>query len=914
MPVQHRRVPGVLRVAFWNARGVTTQLGEVDHFLRLHDIDAFLVCETFLKSRHKANIPNFYSVRNDRPLRPGGGTIIFIKSSLSSFTEDIATPDLESSSVSINLDGGRSVRLGAVYVPPQIPFNPAALDPLFAGRPAIVAGDLNAKHTAWHSRLICPRGRTLHEYAEDHGYDVHAPFDHTHFPEQANHQSDVIDIAICSRIDPPLNIWTTDDLNSDHRVVIMDFSVSPASSIWKTSTFTDWKAFPKVSADLHGPLTPIHDIRDLELASRHLSKVLSDAQDSCTKATIRTPRCPLTLPRPVLELVRRKNAARRRWQKFARPDDRILYRRLKHQVEEEIRSLRNEKWSSAMDEINDDPNTRQVWSLARKLKSTSRAPAMLLGAAGAASTPADKAEVFADHLAAIFTEPPDTDPRQGVINDTVNNHALPILNPLGFTPATTKEITDLIKAVKSRSAPGDDGIMNTALKRCHKKIIAQLVNIINASLRFGHFPSCWKTAEIVMIVKVHKDPKLPSSYRPISKLSCVGKILERVIKTRLDEFSSDNDIIPSFQHGFVKGLSTTHQLARVCNHIHENFAGGRTTAGVFFDIEKAFDKVWHNGLISKLLLFEFPPHLISIIGSYLEGRSFRVNVQDVLSTVRNIGAGLPQGSVLSPGLYNIFTADIPTPQGIFICQYADDLALFSTSLNKFRARKLLQESVGIFADWLRLWKLKVNAGKSQAIIFSRRPGKRASPARLTLGGAPIPWCTSVRYLGIHLQPRLQWTKHMSSTLAKARGAASALNALFRSKSLRKAIRLRIYRIYILPVLTYAAPVFHDVPRPQIIRFQQLQNRIVRMAMDAPWYMRNTQVVREAEAVPIMDHIEKITTRFFEYAKARDLFDIAPQNPTPGSPADHVMNFQRLRDSLADIVPPVFSLPRPNPPD
>ncbi|GFU02627.1 RNA-directed DNA polymerase from mobile element jockey [Trichonephila clavipes] len=180
-----------------------------------------------------------------------------------------------------------------------------------------------------------------------------------------------------------------------------------------------------------------------------------------------------------------------------------------------------------------------------------------------------------------------------------------------------------------------------------------------------------------MIPKPGKDPKFPLNFRPISLISSIGKIYKKILLKRIEKYTLDNSIIPDIQHGFRKETSTCHQLLRATNIIISGFNNHATTGGIFLDVENAFDRLWHHGLIFKMINLNYPPYLIHTISDYLHNRTFQVKIQATISKIGHIQAGSPQGSLLSPILYNIYTYDFPTSPLVDICLFADDAANLS---------------------------------------------------------------------------------------------------------------------------------------------------------------------------------------------------------------------------------------------
>ncbi|GFT73218.1 RNA-directed DNA polymerase from mobile element jockey [Trichonephila clavipes] len=216
-------------------------------------------------------------------------------------------------------------------------------------------------------------------------------------------------------------------------------------------------------------------------------------------------------------------------------------------------------------------------------------------------------------------------------------------------------------------------------KHFNRSVIFQITNLINNILKVGYFPQLWKTASVIPILKPGKDPTLPDSFRPISLLPVLSKITEKIIQKRLCQHLNDNDVLIPQRHGFRAGLSTSHQLLRVVEYIKSGFQDRKSTGAVFLDIQKAFDRVWHVGLLYKLIKMNTPPHLIKLINSFLNNRSFTVKVNNTHSSNRIIIAGMPQGSSISPILFNIYVNDTPRTSQSTICMFADDTAILAQS-------------------------------------------------------------------------------------------------------------------------------------------------------------------------------------------------------------------------------------------
>ena len=182
----------------------------------------------------------------------------------------------------------------------------------------------------------------------------------------------------------------------------------------------------------------------------------------------------------------------------------------------------------------------------------------------------------------------------------------------------------------------------------------KLTKIINASIKIHYVPRSWKEATVVMLPKPMKDHKQPENYRPISLLNTLSQLLERIILVRLRAWISTNKILSKYQCGFRHNRQTKDQILRIIQEALKAFNLNEYMGAIFIDIEKAFDKVWHKGLLHKLDQLRIPAYLGKWIQNYLSSRYFKIKIGKIFSEFKVIEAGVPQGSVLGPILFNIF--------------------------------------------------------------------------------------------------------------------------------------------------------------------------------------------------------------------------------------------------------------------
>lgn len=353
---------------------------------------------------------------------------------------------------------------------------------------------------------------------------------------------------------------------------------------------------------------------------------------------------------------------------------------------------------------------------------------------------------------------------------------------------------------------------------------------------------------------------LVSSYRPVSLLQIFSKIFERLLLSRLQPLLSN--IIPNHQFGFRKEHSTVQQCHRVVTEIQKTLEEGMYCSAVFLDIKEAFDRVWHPGLIAKLKNI-LPSPFLPILISFLTDRKYYVRYKDEKSLQYDIKAGVPQGSVLGPVLYTIYTSDMPTSPDVFTATYADDTAFLSTHGSAIEASSRLQSQLDLFEVWCDTWRIKVNSTKCSHITFTL---KSSSCPPVTFYNTFIQNTTTVKYLGMHLDKSLTWSDHIKAKRKHLDLKVKKMYWLFKSGSgLSLENKLLLYKVIIKPIWTYGIVLWGCACKSSVNIIQAFQSKTLRLISGAPWFVRNTLIHRDLNMPNVMDEIRNFSTKHLERA-------------------------------------------------
>lgn len=265
-------------------------------------------------------------------------------------------------------------------------------------------------------------------------------------------------------------------------------------------------------------------------------------------------------------------------------------------------------------------------------------------------------------------------PLNNSFDQSTDRNLLKVMNETIESPADFFDIDallNIIYALRPSKAPGLDQITNVMLKKLPLKAAEHIIQIFNAAYHISYWPTTFKTAIVIPIHKRGKPPTDIGSYRPVSLLSSLSKLFERLLKAKLDEETVRLNVLPSHQFGFRSSRASEHQAINLAAKIQNNKNRKKSTAILTFDIAKAFDSVWHAGLIRRLQQQGYPQHMVKLLAFFCYQRYFTVRILGKQSDHQHIPAGLPQGSCLSPLLYNIYTANLKCNREE-ILTYADD--------------------------------------------------------------------------------------------------------------------------------------------------------------------------------------------------------------------------------------------------
>ncbi len=370
------------------------------------------------------------------------------------------------------------------------------------------------------------------------------------------------------------------------------------------------------------------------------------------------------------------------------------------------------------------------------------------------------------------------------------------------------DVYDTLMSLNTKKATGPDNIGNLFLKNCAPSISHVLTRIFNLSLSLGQFPDSWKIAHIVPIHKkgsVH-DYKM---YRPVSLLPCISKVFEKIIFNEVYLHLKRNRILREYQSGFTPGDGTINQLIHINDMISKSMDNMEDVIGCFLDLTRAFDTVWHKGLLYKLDRYGIRNNpdgckIYSWFKSYLTNRGHKVSIDGKTSNVRFINAAVPQGSVLGPLLFLVYINDVTIDIESKIFLFADDTCIFKNGKNNPEMAVGINSDLNKISLWARKWKITINPTKTVSMLFT----KKSKPNKnfvIKLNNEIIKLSDHHKHLGLWLSSNLTWSKHINESACKARQRRGCIQR-HKLRMNRKSLE-QCYISFIRPLLEYGCVLF-----------------------------------------------------------------------------------------------------------
>ena len=393
-------------------------------------------------------------------------------------------------------------------------------------------------------------------------------------------------------------------------------------------------------------------------------------------------------------------------------------------------------------------------------------------------------------------------------------------NTFTFSCISEHVMNNYITKLKINKAPGYDGLQATFMKLAGRNLSASLCSIFNNCVGSNTFPNLLKMGEISPIFKKN-DILCKENYRSVNLLPIISKVFERILADQLTSYFEN--ILDSGISAYRKGYNCQHVLLKLTEYWRQAFDKGMSVGTVAMDLSKAFDKMPHGLLIAKLHAYGLNADACNTIINYLKDRMQRVKISGSKSSWMTINRGVPQGSVLGPLLFNIFVNDLYlVNMQSQIANFADDNSIFNQNKCVDNLKLILEQDSKSAISWFRDNSFDVNSDKFQCMIMNRA-GKISTP--LSIDGHALNSADQIDILGVTLDPKLKFDKHVNKICTKVSRQINALKRV--SRYMNEPNRIATYRAFISSNFNYCPLAWIFCGRKNLNKLEHLQERALR---------------------------------------------------------------------------------------
>lgn len=754
----------------WNCKSILSKKHEISFLINKFSPAALALSETWMKPDSNWNGISGYACHRDDRADGYAGCAVFANNSIPFKLITLPPHSDEFNAVAMKIF---EISIVSIYIPhphcrllPDLRTIFTSLSP-----PVIIMGDFNAHHVSWGSYYSDSFGTLLLNLMDELNFCILNTGSPTRRCYPSQNPASAVDLTFCSPGLAPSILWRVYDstCGSDHFPIII--SLPAQSSVidrpppllkYKLSK-ADWSAFSSTSDNNTASLPNITLTNCLSSYGSFVDSLTSAAdQHIPLKSKSRRKVSPPWWDSECTTMIRKRKAAEKTYSSCMSLENFLQFQKISAATRKLLSNKKRQGWSSFCENMSPGTSSSVVWRQIRRFRGS------LARLNPSSNDPSSWIIPFADKLAPPFV------PHISCL--PLNSHShMPHTCDLD-RPFSLDELHKALGGLVD-SSPGEDGIPYSFLSHSSDNTKHYYLNLINTFFDYGIIPNSWNSQIIIPLLKPGKDPSDSNSYRPIALSTVLLKIMEHMIKFRLEWFIERNNVLSKSQFGFRKGMSTMDSLSILTTDIHIAFKKKELLVGVFLDIASAYDNVLIPVLRQKLRQLSVSEKLVRFICNAISSRSIIIRSQNSILPPRTVWKGLPQGSVLSPLLYSIYTFDLDRVVNSFcqVLQYADDVALYVSSKSIDEACSRLNSALEYLGEWLSDHGLSISVPKCSTVTFTR---KRIIPvAHISFKGEPIQASSKVKFLGVFLDRKLSGIPHFNHVIKKCEKGVNVLRSL-----------------------------------------------------------------------------------------------------------------------------------------
>lgn len=797
------------KILQWNCNGIKAHYSDLKTVIIQQDPLCICIQETHLIPHEQFHLKGFVSVTKEvcPDERAKGGVAIFLKENISFKVVPIQT---RLQAVAIETYLPSKMTICNIYLP-DFNWNVDDIRQIIHQLPSpfILAGDFNSHNPLWGSTRKDVRGKIIETIIDEFNLVILNTGEGTYLNNRS-HNFTCIDLTICS---PSLTTklhWKTleDSLFSNHIPILIQYISQEIKPINKRRWIierADWTTFRNL-------MNPIDISEDINEAVNRLTYLINNiAEKSIPQSRGSSVKSIPWWNNEVQSAIKAKKRALNKFKKHPSQENMIFFKRCRAKARRIIITSKRESWKNYVSQITRDTPLKEVWEKVRRISRTSNnSPLPMIQKGNELLT---NTIDIVEELALYFETVSST------ANYNSNFIEIKSLEETEINFHTNDNLSyndpfnllELDKALQDSgsSCPGPDNIHYEMLRQLPENIKQILLNIYNKIWLNSTYPEKWREANVIPLLKPNKDPKLTSSYRPISLTCCTSKILEKMVNLRLIWYLEREKLLSNFQMGFRKNRSTTDAMIYLENAIQNSFFHRNHLVAIFFDMEKAYDTTWRYGILKQLYSWRMKGNLPNFIKSFMSHRSFKVALQDTTSHIHNLENGVPQGSNLSVTLFAIAINDLleSIPPNVGYSLYVDDLTIFYSANSMTEIETTLQKTIDDIVNKAERKGFRFSQTKTESVHFCRRRKPHNDP-HLTIKGNSIECKPSKKFLGLIFDRKLRWTEHIDDLVIRCKKALNIMRCLAGINwGADKEVLSSLYTSLVLSKIDYGSAVY-----------------------------------------------------------------------------------------------------------
>ena len=845
-----------------NLRSLTKRKDELTNYLIKNNVDIMAVQETWInKKTIEVKIKNYKLIKTDPNDTKGSGVAFIIKNNIKirNITIKNLNRGIEYISVEISFKNFKNIKFICIYMHPYAKKEDIErMMPKINTKDTILMGDFNAHSPIWSQGKQNQRGIQLEEFFKENNFKIlNLNLKPTYCPLNTKVRNSSPDlVTFKSSLKRFINSGRIGkDIGSDHLPILFNLKKEKEKQPinrhkhWILSSLNENEYIENIK----------NEIIKLNINNRCSYKlfskiILNSAQQSCKRSSYKLNKGNPWWNEECDRAIKIKQRLRRKL-KYNKNNINILeYKKISAEVRKIIKKAKYDYWNN----MYKNPSINDIYKMIRRCNNSRNESLIIKQNNILYSNNKKSANIICNY----FSKCGEKQKYRHIsikkfIKDNLE-YNIKINKVITF-----RELNNIIQKLNIKKAAGPDEIAPFMLKNLDNIVLRHLLKVFNNIFESGEYPKEWNIGTIIPIPKTQKNILEPKEFRPISLTSVIGKIFENIMNTRLTNLCEEKQWLPKCQKGFRKTYSTVDNLIELQQEIHKSFKRKNVFLAAFIDIRKAYDCVNRKMLYNKLIKLGIKGKMGNFLKHFLlEPRYAKVNYNGTNSKKYNFEKGVPQGSPLSPLLFNIYINNIIKFVDNNISQFADDLVIWESEYTLIEASKKLNKKLINLNKWAKSLELEFSPNKSFVINFTMRRKFDYIP-KIKLNNINIEYKDSIKYLGLILDKRLTWKEHIKDIYNKCIKRIGLINYIISNiKNINTEYSITLYKTMIRPLCEYASEIWNDASTSNKRKLDSIQHKYLTKALGVNRLAHRTDVSLETKVLPL--ELRRVEKTFKKY--------------------------------------------------